>query len=101
MSPDIFFDLWTAAGLHLLGAMAFARFEVFTPFSKKLRKVLFLQGVTALLALTVGRPWSILWVVGMMTVGMVFHLWWTRKHGIHPLTAEPRAKYYALRGWSL
>ncbi|HXE89636.1 MAG TPA: hypothetical protein VNK82_01595 [Terriglobales bacterium] len=46
-----------------------------------------------------GPPWSWLWLVAMAAIGLSVHFWWTRKHGIHPLTAEPKEKYYALRGW--
>ncbi len=31
--------------------------------------------------------------------GMIFHLVWCRRHGIHPLEATPRRRYYALRRW--
>jgi hypothetical protein len=27
--------------------------------------------------------------------------WRLPKHGIHPWTAEPKDRYYALRGWKL
>jgi hypothetical protein len=33
-------------------------------------------------------------------VGAVFHVWWCRRHGINPLTAEPKEEYYQLRGWT-
>jgi hypothetical protein len=29
----------------------------------------------------------------------VIHGWWLPKQGIHPLTAEPKERYYKLRGW--
>ena len=56
---------------------------------------------SALLSATVGRPWSLLWAGGLFSAGLIFHFWWTLSHGVHPLTAEPRDKYYALRGWTL
>jgi len=31
-------------------------------------------------------------------LGLAFHLWWCKKHGINPLTAEPKECYYELRG---
>ncbi len=37
--------------------------------------------------------------LGLPGVGLAFHLWWCRKHGIDPLTAEPKERYYELRGW--
>jgi len=32
-------------------------------------------------------------------VGLAFHLWWCRRHGIYSLRAEPKELYYELRGW--
>jgi len=36
----------------------------------------------------------------MPVVGAVFHLRWCRRHGINPITAEPRDECYRLRGWT-
>lgn len=95
----IFFDLFLAAALHLVGHAIFGVFEVHTPVKRKLSKIVFLLGGTALISATLGQPWSLVWILGLFTLGVGFHLWWTLSHGIHPLTAEPRTKYYALRGW--
>lgn len=97
----MWFDLYLAALLHLLGSLVFGHFERHTPMTRKLMKVVMIQGITVLLIATVGRPWSILWVLGMFGLGTTFHFWWTHAHNIHPITAEPKARYYALRGWSL
>lgn len=96
----MFFDLFLAATLYALGAMVFGPFEERTPLLKRLVKLGMYLGVTALLAATVGHPWSLLWIFGMMGVGLTFHIWWTTSHGIAILRPEPRDKYYALRGWS-
>ncbi len=92
-------DLYLAGLLYSFGAVIFNRFEERTAISKRLRKLVFYHGIAALLVFTVGRPWSLLWIFGMMSIGLTFHFWWTLKHQIHPLTAEPRETYYALRGW--
>ncbi len=97
----MFEDLFIASTMHLIGHIFFGQFEERTSKLRKLTKVAFLLGITALLSSTVGRPWSLLWVVGMFSIGMTFHVWWTIKHGINPWTAEPREKYYALRGWKV
>jgi hypothetical protein len=31
--------------------------------------------------------------------GTTFHFIWCAKNGINPITAEPRRRYYELRGW--
>ena len=53
--------------------------------------------VTGLLGATVGRPWTLVWVLGLPAVGAVFHLIWCLRHGINPITAEPRDRYEQLR----
>src|SRR5512133_2321868 len=53
--------------------------------------------VTGVLGVTVGRPWTLIWVLGLPTVGAVFHVIWCLRHGINPLTAEPRDRYEQLR----
>ena len=93
-------DLYLGALLHGLGMIVFKRFEERTPLSKSLRKFISIHGITALLVFTVGRPWSLIWIIGMFGVGLVFHFWWTRKNHIHPLTAQPQDRYYQLRGWT-
>jgi hypothetical protein len=55
--------------------------------------------VAFLIGATAGRPWTFVWIAFLPSLGLTVHLLWCRKHGIHPLTAEPREKYYALRGW--
>jgi hypothetical protein len=54
--------------------------------------------VAGILGLTVGRPWTWLWLIGLPLVGTIFHVTWCLRHGINPITAEPRDKYLALRG---
>jgi hypothetical protein len=83
------------------GLMIFGRFEEHTPLWRRFLKHALVLGITYALYTTLGRPWSWLWLLFMGALGMTLHFWWTRKHGIHPITAEPREKYYALRGWKL
>jgi hypothetical protein len=83
------------------GLMICGRFEEGTPLWRRFLKHGLILAITYALYVSVGRPWSWLWVLFMGAFGSTVHLWWTRKHGIHPLTAEPREKYYALRGWKL
>jgi hypothetical protein len=69
------------------------------PVWKRLSKWAFYFGVTALLSRGPGRPWTFAWIFGLPGVGLAFHLWWCKKHGVNPLTAEPKERYYDLRGW--
>jgi hypothetical protein len=93
-------DLAIFIVLYLLGFLVFGHFERYAGLPRRIGKIVVLVGITALISATAGRPWSLIWDFGIMGVGLTFHFWWALAHGIHPITAEPKAKYYALRGWS-
>jgi hypothetical protein len=97
----MYFTLFVAAALHALGLVVFGRFVAYDPTPKRVAKVAVFLGLTALVTATLGETWGLVWVVGMMSLGTILHIWWCRKHGINALTAEPRAKYWELRGWKL
>ena len=42
--------------------------------------------------------WTTLW--NPAAILRVFHFVWCRRHGIDPLRATPRRRYYELRGWT-
>lgn len=84
-----------AVGTTLLG-----HFGEGLPRSKRLSKWAVYFGATALISKTAGRPWTLVWILGLPGIGAIFHVWWCRRHGIDPLTAEPRDEYYRLRGWT-
>lgn len=97
----MFFELFIAAALMALGAITFKRFEERTSPARGVLKFGMLLLTTALITYFAGSLWGLLWAVGTFTLGLAFHFWWTLSHGIHPITAEPRARYYALRGWEM
>lgn len=88
-----------ATALAAAGTIVFGRFEEKTPAWRGVAKWSFYFGVIALLSRGPGRTWTFLWIFGLPGVGLAFHFWWCRKHGIDPITAEPKEKYYELRGW--
>jgi len=96
----MYFELFVAAALYSVGAVVFGCFEEGTPLARRLRKLATFLGVTALLSAYAGRVWALGWVLGSMAAGLAFHVWWTRTHGIGVLSAEPRDRYRALRGWA-
>lgn len=85
--------------LIMTGFVFFGHFEEKTARWRRVLKWVVYMTVALLLIPSVGRPWSFLVIVFPALLGVSVHLWWCRKHSIHPLTAEPRDKYYALRGW--
>ena len=95
----MFVELFVAALVLACGQALFARFEERTAPWRRLLKVIIIVGGAAVLSWSLGRFASLMWVFGLLTVGITVHFYWTRKHGINPWTAEPRDKYYKLRGW--
>ena len=93
-------ELGIAVVLMILGHSLFRRFEERTTRWRIALKWINYLAITVLLSLTAGRAWALAWVVGLPALGLTFHTWWTRRNGITFLTAEPREKYYRLRGWS-
>lgn len=92
-------EWFASAVLAAVGSTVFGRFEEKTPLRRRLSKWAFYFSVTAALSHGSGRPWTFIWVLGYPAIGMAFHMWWCGKHGIDPLTAEPKERYYELRGW--
>lgn len=87
--------------LYVFGTIFFGHFEIHTPKRRKVAKVLFTLGLVALVVNYAGGGWALALVLFMFALGLGFHFVWCYRNGIHPLTAEPHEKYYALRGWKL
>ena len=96
MSLEWFFSAAVAATLSTL----FGHFGEGVPKSRRLTKWAAYFSVVALLSKTAGRPWTFVYIFGLPAVGTVVHFWWCWRHGINPITAEPRDEYYRLRGWT-
>jgi hypothetical protein len=86
-------------GVAVIGPALFAPFEVETPAWRKVLKWCVVIGVTLLLT-TVAGHWALVLPVAGGVAGAAGHVAWCRRHGIHPLNATPRRRYYELRGWS-
>ena len=84
--------------LQLVGTSIFGHFEGETPAWKKLSKWLFIDSVTVGLFFVVGH-YALIFPLLILILGLFFHFYFCRKHGIDPIKATPRKKYYELRGW--
>lgn len=91
-------ELYILLALVILGASVFAAFEVETPGWRKALKWIVVSAATVGLYHVVGHLAASL-PLGLALLGFAFHVWWCRRHGIHPIKATPRRKYYELRGW--
>src|SRR2546423_392642 len=98
---NLWIDVAVMATMFALGNILFGQFEEKTPKWRRVLKFLLITGAVTAISAGAGRVWSAALVGALLAVAAVIHGWWLPKHGINPLTAEPRDKYYALRGWKL
>ena len=85
--------------ISVLGSGTFAVFEIETPAWRKILKWSIVIGGTLWLYTGVGH-WALVLPIAAGAAGTTFHFVWCRRNGINPLTAEPRRRYYELRGWT-
>lgn len=85
--------------MAVVGMSVFGRFEVETPAPRQILRWLLAAAVTLGSYAWIGH-WALAVLAGFGCLGATVHLVWCWRHGIHPATAEPRRKYYALRGWA-
>jgi hypothetical protein len=83
----------TAALVITVLTPAFGHFEAVCPLWTRIARWFAYLAVTGLLGVTIGRPYTFVWLLGLPAVGATFHLWWCVRNGINPLTAEPRDRY--------
>ena len=98
---NVWIDVAVMASLFAVGNILFGHFEERTPKWRRVLKFFLFTGLIALISSTAGRAWSIGLVGALLFAVLVIHGWWLPKHGINGLTAEPKEKYYALRGWKV
>ena len=91
-------ELFVLLVLMTLGFSVFTAFAVETPRWQKLLKWSIIIGGTLALYRAVGHV-ALVFPILVMGGGAIVHVVWCRKHGIHPVYATPRRKYYELRGW--
>ncbi len=91
-------ELYVLLAIVILGSSMFSVFEVETPRLRKLFKWLVLVSVTIGLYYVVGHV-ALVVPFGALVLGATVHFTWCRRHGIDPIHATPRRRYYQLRGW--
>jgi hypothetical protein len=86
-----------------LGNILMGHFEEKTPLWRRVLKFFVLMGIFIWVDAQFGRT-AFYWALGLScTVPvLIVHAWWLpKKKGINGWTAEPKEKYYALRGWKM
>ena len=92
-------DVGVTAVLLVFGNVLFRHFEPRMPWWRRVVKVGVILALTAVISHYLGRTGVII-AFGMALLPAIYiHAIWLPRHGVNGWTAEPRAKYYALRGW--
>ena len=101
MNASYWFELAVVFGIFAAGNIFFGHFEERTPKWRRVLKLGLAGAIAVAISATVGRPWffGLLGVMGLLVV--IVHGWWLPRQGINGWTAEPKERYYALRGWKL
>jgi hypothetical protein len=89
---------WLLSALIIaIATPGFGHFETVRQTWTRILRWFAYLAVTGVLGATVGQPRTLIWVLGLPTIGAVFHVIQCLRHGINPLTAEPRDRYEQLR----
>ncbi|MBN2566286.1 MAG: hypothetical protein JXB46_11305 [Candidatus Eisenbacteria bacterium] len=91
-------ELWVLLVIVVFGTSIFGIFETETPRWRKLVKWPVFCGITVGLYYAIGHL-ALAFPIGLLAAAAAYHIFWCHRHGIHPLHATPRRKYYELRGW--
>jgi hypothetical protein len=98
---DSWFEVAVVATIFAIGNILFGHFEAETPKWRRVLKVILMLAVTRAISAELGRPWSYLFIGVLVGFVLTIHAWWLPRNAINGWTGEPKARYYALRGWRL
>lgn len=93
------FEIAVMASLFAVGNILFGHFEERTPKWRRVAKFVLLTALATAISARAGRAWFWAFLGAMFALVFVVHGWWLPRQGIHPLTGEPKERYYRLRGW--
>jgi len=95
----MFLPLALMALLLVVGNVVFWRFDPRQPLWRRILKVVVTLAITAAVSRYLGTVGVIVWFAIVILPIVYIHGIWLPRHGVNGWTAEPREKYYALRGW--
>src|SRR5690349_5513083 len=91
--------LLTLIIFQTLGFAVFGKFESEAPWWRSPLKWSFIIGIVWLVNFYFGELVTFIVLGSLYVLAMIVHITWCRAHGIHPIHATPRRKYFELRGW--
>lgn len=93
------FEIAVVCGLTTIGGILMGHFGEGEPKWRRILKIFVACGLSVLISATAGRGWFFVFLSVITLLVLLIHVWWLPQKGINGWTAEPREKYYALRGW--
>jgi hypothetical protein len=85
--------------LTAVGTIVLGHFEAGKPRWKRVLKLFVSIGIVVVISATAGRAWAFAFLGTLLIAVIYIHAVWLPGKGINGWTAEPREKYYKLRGW--
>jgi hypothetical protein len=101
VTNTLWFEIAVVTSIYALGQIFFAQFANHTAKWKRVLKIIIFTALACGVSAVLGRGWFFTLLGCLSLAVIVIHAWWLPKNGINGLTAEPKEKYYALRGWQL
>lgn len=98
-TDTIWFEISVITGLTSFGQIYFGHFEKHTPKWRRALKILLFIGIAITLTTTLGRAWTLGFLALCLVAVLIIHTVVLPAKGINGWTAEPKEKYYQLRGW--
>jgi hypothetical protein len=95
----MWYEVAIIALIFAIGNILFGHFEERTPKWRGLLKIILFIGIGLFISYYAGRNWFHIFLCIMFIPVLIIHAWWLPKKGINGWTAEPKEKYYELRGW--
>ena len=92
-------DVGAMALFLIVGNVLFRHFDPMLTLPRRIAKIALILSITAAVSYFFGRT-GVVVAFGIAFLPIVYiHGIWLPKHGVNGWTGEPKAKYYALRGW--
>lgn len=99
MNSPYWFEVAVTGVLIAIGNILLGHFEAGKAKRRRVGKVFIGCGLAVLISATAGRTWFFAFLGTLAIAVLVVHGWWLPRKGINGWTAEPRERYYRLRGW--
>jgi hypothetical protein len=96
---NYWFEIAIVSTLFGVGNILFSHFEEGTPKWRRIGKLGVFWIVSVAISHFLGRIWFFVFLAACLVAVLIIHFWYLPKLGIHPLTAEPKRRYYELRKW--